>query len=1204
MAIADYNLRIPVEVTGQQQMQQLWDAIRGNSQAFRGLTDSQKEFVRQARESIGPTQTIVRGLDDMRKSSSGATEGVKSLAGQLASYIIYAREAESQTNRLQQAVGKIGGRLGGMASGIPGGGFMGSQLMGALGLSGGAAVGIGAGAVGLFAAFDLTKQIDELGKWVQKQETAAAALGMTTVQMEMLTRVGERVGVNFEGIAKSVSGMKDKLLEGGAAADKTRETLSRIGLGGSTAFKNPADAIADIAHALAKIPDEAQRAQRGYELLGDAGRELAAQAENFDKASARTGMSGGIFSQETINRLKEEHQTMIDLKEAWDGVLSSAAKPATFLLKFVKTLFDDTSTQSGPQGLARDSKYDPTTMEGAAASNRARANAGVTQSIVSSAIPAGITDYELKAYETYKQNHGTYADQKAAQVEALRAKEADISRDIAAGKISGSEGGRQYGALEAQIKSAQDAAEAARRRESELRSQQEAFGKLQMPVDPHDAIKLFQELPKRFDQMTNDPRYKALYGQLQSGFMPQNGMPGPYLSNLSREMVQKQIGDKGFAFGMTPTVKEDREWSEDQRIQREHLETIQKQLEADIKATDSKHKAQMEQETTVAGGQLSAARISQRFTPNQLAGMDYADQIKMIQEQRNYAVAPLQGVLTDPNAHLSATEQDTIHKQIDTADIEAKTKSIEALNKWTDAVQESDQKMVDMWSKGFSSLVLGAQNGGARGVKRSLRGFWEGQEGTVLNNLGTTMFGSADENGLLPHISKDNPLSKLFQGTVFGAKGGDHPEVTSNTTATDRNTVATDKLSTVLTTFNPRLSGEALPQQINGGAGSANAPVWSFLTAGQAQNTGMANSSGWSFVTAGQATPEGSSSTDFFSNMVPSFMSDTSFAAPQNIPLLQSLSTADESDPTSYAATIAGLGGLGGLAVVGGSTSAAAQLKSVGGTLSGLASFFKGTNAVGNFGFFPGQTSPFGTQPVMAGGQQLSTMTGFDADGNPTFGPASESLPMSQQFGAAAGDAAAAAGAVGGIMMASKGGAKNVVGGISATLGAIAPFTGPAAPFVEAAAALGSIVSAFLPNGQTQRANQIQKTLFTQQYLAPQAINMTEGPNGGYSDVNQYGAVRTSNFSPYPVVSNSYLDVPRRTVVPGHTISQFGGYLNATGAKTPPTNVYNMISAIDTQSFAEALNKNSGAVLDATNLGLTKGSHPVVNTLAQQMGSR
>jgi hypothetical protein len=493
MAVGDYSLKVPVEVTGKEQLQQLWDAMRGVSGATRGLTQDQQAFVTQVRQSSAATGDFGRSLKNVQKDFKGTSEEIRTLAGRVQNYVAQMRAAEAQTNRLQQVAGRLGGRLGGIASGLPGGGFLGSQLVGSLGLSGGAALGLGAGAIGAFAALEISKQVAELGKWAQQQQTAASAIGVTVSQMELLTRVSERTGTNLDGVAKSVTGLREKLIEGGSAADKTREKLSQIGLNGGTAFKNPADAIEDIVHALAKIPDEAQRSQKGFELLGESGRELAAIATTFDSLGKRSG--SGVFSQETNDQLISIHQKMEDVKLSWDALLARSVKPITMTLNFVQGIIDATNTPS-------DGKTPQQRLLGALYPNapKSKTDADKEQAALASGLAqmhkdaqAKTTADNLKAYDSYKESTGTYQDQKAAQVERLRAQPSDISKDLSDGKITLPQAQKQYSSIERQIKAAQDAAKDAAKREAELRSQKEAFGKLQYPVDTRDTLRQYLE---------------------------------------------------------------------------------------------------------------------------------------------------------------------------------------------------------------------------------------------------------------------------------------------------------------------------------------------------------------------------------------------------------------------------------------------------------------------------------------------------------------------------------------------------------------------------------------------------------------------------------------------------------------------------------------------------------------------------------------
>jgi hypothetical protein len=197
--------------------------------------------------------------------------------------------------------------------------------------------------------------------------------------------------------------------------------------------------------------------------------------------------------------------------------------------------------------------------------------------------------------------------------------------------------------------------------------------------------------------------------------------------------------------------------------------------------------------------------------------------------------------------------------------------------------------------------------------------------------------------------------------------------------------------------------------------------------------------------------------------------------------------------------------------------------------------------------------------------------------------------------------AAAGAGMFAGVSTMAKGGARNEAGGLAEALGAAGLVAGPAAPFVESAAAVAAIVAAVLPNSQVQRAKDEANRQFAQTYLAPPSWQINQGTNAGYADVDMYGNVRTSALSPYPIVSDPYLDIPRKIVVPGHTISQFGGYSNVTGAQAPQNPVYQVnVTAMDSKSIVD----RAGDIVDAVHKGIQSGYHPLINTLGQQLGIR
>jgi hypothetical protein len=261
------------------------------------------------------------------------------------------------------------------------------------------------------------------------------------------------------------------------------------------------------------------------------------------------------------------------------------------------------------------------------------------------------------------------------------------------------------------------------------------------------------------------------------------------------------------------------------------------------------------------------------------------------------------------------------------------------------------------------------------------------------------------------------------------------------------------------------------------------------------------------------------------------------------------------------------------------------------------------------------QGTPFGPSPekvaldanTLATQQNTAAMTGNGSTGagagaaggsgtgTGSGGTGSGTSGSGSGFGLNAGTiglvAAAGAGAFAAISGFKKGGAGGALQGTGAILGTAALFDPePISKGILAGAALVTgLLGGFLNNPQ-RRANAINHELGQAQYNAPTALNVTQSSGMGFADFDAKGNLRTSNFSPYPQVTQGFTwtqthglfdGPPTFYNVPGGQKSQFGA------AMAPPVvNHYYTIHAIDTQSFAEAMNKNHMAVSNAVAKGL------------------
>ncbi len=185
---------------------------------------------------------------------------------------------------------------------------------------------------------EFARSLDNLAKWAQEQKNAAAETGITVSEMQELSRVADRTGVNISGAAKSVQDLSKEMVQGGGRAREIQSALSELGLKSSVAFEEPYKGLADIQKGLSAIKDPVERDRVAIELLGEAAGRAAA---------ATAGLSGtkNILSDQTMATLDQARQDMEQISEKWDLLKSKFAKPLLATLKIVTQVED--SLQNG-----------------------------------------------------------------------------------------------------------------------------------------------------------------------------------------------------------------------------------------------------------------------------------------------------------------------------------------------------------------------------------------------------------------------------------------------------------------------------------------------------------------------------------------------------------------------------------------------------------------------------------------------------------------------------------------------------------------------------------------------------------------------------------------------------------------------------------------------------------------------------------------
>jgi DNA polymerase-3 subunit epsilon len=281
---------------------------------------------------------------------------------------------------------------------------------------------------------------------------------------------------------------------------------------------------------------------------------------------------------------------------------------------------------------------------------------------------------------------------------------------------------------------------------------------------------------------------------------------------------------------------------------------------------------------------------------------------------------------------------------------------------------------------------------------------------------------------------------------------------------------------------------------------------------------------------------------------------------------------------------------------------------------------------------FPGQDASIlsgnagalaGTPLIGGGGGGLAFASAYQGEDLPPLAPVSpgidtgeEELPplapvsprpavtQANTIGTAVSVAAAGIAAYQAVKDFRRGGAGGALEGTGALLGAAAIIDPePISKAILAGVAMGTSLVGSMINNPARRAQDISNMLQARQYLAPQALNVTASSAGTFADIGVKGQLRTSNFSPYPLVTQGFVwkqthgllgGPPTYYDVPGGQTSQFGSIVNP-GARTPtpqpPVTVNNnyTVHTLDANSFHDYLQKNNRSVGLATAKSLQDG---------------
>ena len=1129
----DYYLRFiseSVNASSLSEVQGRMAAIGEEARRINVANAGMKEWAKDLGVSVSSLQ---QSMKNFAGSTEAATVAHRALNRELTGSV-------EQATKLESLFGRIAGRIGGAellgkAAGIPGGGFIGSQLMYGLGgsISGGAMMGLGAALGGAAAVYGLDKLTDSMLKQAQALVNLSKETGDTIQHIQILGEVSKITGVSTTGLMVVVKDLSKTIVTGGEESKRMQQALSELGLNAGIAFEAPQRQLSDLMGALRQIPSDAERARLVVTMFGEAGRQLLPLVDSFKEVEAAAKASGAIIDSGLVQRLADLKQYSAETSGSWAtisanvaywfGIMREAAA-AGFLRSAGVTpgggaggypvypvgreVIDEQNRQAAGQmskgaGMRRLYELEQSELGGGTAVENAQAQVRSAESRLQSARTQYATTGEYSVTEMGPS--GTSLIRPYTDISGINQLRTGVST------------------AKERVKSLQEAANRQREFETFI---------AQPGVDSKDWATRGAELVRKFGgtSIAGTQAYRDYLGRSFGGTL-QAGHEG--IVDYAQKLLAGGPDE-------TAAKEQHRVYTEQESLRQKTTELNASEIEeqgkmalSHIQGTGSAAEAQAKMGAALAGGYSTYG-----MSPEQRARRQAEQEINvalsggvargaLLQQQANqmYGTAGQLIAAGDPKAAAQQFKdaQDK-EREARTAVTDALTKSIDVVNKFNEGIDKASEKVTQEVAGDITSVLMGAQRGaykgrGGQATLDALRSIGEKLESEFLTNIAKhELMGSVDANG--------NPTGPITGLQKLGSKLP--PWLTQGT---------------VLQQMDEKM-------KIGQGIDTSRLMI-NVDTNISAMARAYANLPG----SGGGSAGGGPTSYGGFSIPTPFGMI--------SLPNLSALS-----------------------AIASGAAAGAGATAGSGGGVVSLGAWIGSNN------------DPIGVGAGSTGG--------MDAN----------SAPATSSGGLTVGQALKLAG-VGlamyqGISTAAKGGARNALSGSGEMLGGLAGLAStlaaiaPAAPYLAAAAAAVGFAAALIPDPRTTRANQINKAIFTDTYLAPQAQNISEGGNAGYADVNFAGGVRTSGLSPFPQTAGGYLDVPRRTVVPGHTIGQFGGYTGTPGAIVTPTAPSHItIVAMDSESFHQFAQRNGPALANGLHHALNGGqATELVSTLGSHLGLR
>jgi hypothetical protein len=1004
----------------------------------------------------------------------------------------------------------------------------------------------------------------------------AAQLGVSAGAMKQLQIEGRIAGVGLQSIYIASNSVSKALEDSSGSGKKAASVFRELGISlqDSTGRAREEGAVTlDTIEALSKVTSETKRTRDEFDLFGRfAGRDVQIIVEQLDKLKA-AATDIGVDNLDDLQRsLAAGAEQINKAGAAWDLFKAKLAeKIAPVVIPVIRVFTDIVSGKTpGPRpGLAAgtgegfagdigaingqtDESIDALgaarrgDLGGLALANTLRAN--------DLASGKGITD-------RYEANRANTDDGRRAAINDLTTKIKALNDTLAKGGLGQDAAAKTVADLntaETQKRQLEDAQKRASAAEAELRRLREEVKFPDLETGSGDLRQIQAERQKAQDivgpgnsgivNQVFDAKVNAFFDKLTAKILDESA------KHLKQENTQR---DKELARDFDELNKKLAEIDAanakigfDQSIKTLQVQAGERRSAAEL---SRQRDIRMAEQEGGPGGQARAANLGEQ------------DSIASAKDIRSTALDEINRL----TAAIKAESGQTVEDARELSDLTIKRLQVEANYRETidKAHQDAELKIAELQKQSLESYKQEAtaifealrQPDGVAKLLRNQANRLAGQlfanaTAPILQQVGQTAAGlipgQADATG------KKTGVGGLLSGTIFDS----NRQATPQLRATDLNTTATDKNTEAIN----RLTGSGAP-------------------------------------------PSGGSPADALSQLVSSSSATTGSPAQALQALVGTGATSGSVIPGSPAA---GLSVLGGSSSSGGSSSPAGLLPSLtadlglGGALGGsLGEILSGKQNTSTTFASPAAiraatstpTALTGLKGLISGASSVGTSGNFDEifhGGAPTWNPATgeegttPTFSSSQRAGAAAGDlAVAGTGAYEAYNQFSKGGASGIAGGIGAaslTAGTLAG--GPSNPVGAALDAVGTVAELFkaiLPDPREIRAASIQNQTEYNAYQAPPTLNRNLSTGGDETFTNKYGQVQVSdNTSVQETQPYKYLSPIKQ---PWGTLTQ--NWVEAPGMVTepyqapPPTPTYaqnpnassgNMtltINALDSQSI-------------------------------------